>query len=55
MTINNIKITKINGIKFDEITGFTADAKQTTIAYTLNGKERVITVESEAVEFETNV
>ena len=57
MTLAGIKITKIDGgkIKFDEIVGFTSDPVMTTISYTIKGKQRTLSIESEAVEIECNV
>lgn len=52
MTLANIKITKIEGIDFDEIIAFTTDINMATISYAKNGKQRTISIESEAVTCE---
>jgi len=52
MKMSEIRIKSIEGIEFDEIVGFTADRMMTTVKYILNGKERVLSIESEVIEIE---
>jgi len=52
LKMSDIQIKSIDGIEFDKILGFTADTSKTTLGYLKNGKERTLTIESEAVEIE---
>lgn len=59
--MSDIKIKSVDGIEYDEITGFTLftdypqDKSLVTVVYLLNGKQRQITLESEAVQYEADV
>lgn len=59
--MSDIRIKSVDGIEYDEITGFTLftdypqDKTVVTVVYLLNGKQRQITLESGAVQYETNV
>lgn len=57
ITLSDVKITRIDSgkIEFDEILGFTSDTNMATICYLRNGKQRTISIESEAVQIEANV
>lgn len=55
MILTNYKISKIKGVCFDKVLGFTLDMTQTTIKYEYQGNERIITLETGGVEFESNV
>ena len=50
--MSSIVIVDIEGIEFDEILGYTADEEMVTIKYTLNGHERVVSMETGGIEIE---
>lgn len=50
--MSDIRIVNVNGIVYDNILGWTADERMTTISYSINGKQRTISLESEEIEIE---
>lgn len=55
MRISDYKIDKISGVKFDTITSYVIAPDGIEIIYSLDGHERKVIVEREAVEFERDV
>ena len=51
-SVTSIRIKGIQGIEFDEILGWTMDPEKATIKYLINGKERLLSLESGAIEIE---
>ncbi|MCL2517600.1 MAG: hypothetical protein FWF15_03455 [Oscillospiraceae bacterium] len=51
-SVKYLRIKEIQGVEFDEILGWTMDPDKATVKYLINGKERLVSIESEAIEVE---
>jgi len=49
-TVADLRILDIKGVEYDAILGWTIDPDKVTVRYSINSKERIVSLESDAIE-----